>query len=128
MSSQTSNVVSQAPVQPVVLNPLAQQKSAGAGSALTIFFGPFGALYAGAAFGLIWLLITFAAAFFTWGFSILLTWPLLVLWTAVKISKDNANIDAAHRALGDVQRIGVISRTAPGSRQECAGQDHSEGR
>ncbi len=72
---------------PVVIVP--PKRSVAAAVLLTVLFGPLGSLYAGAAYGLVWLLVSVGAAMFTLGLSLLITWPAVVIWTAIKVSNDN---------------------------------------
>ena len=64
-------------------------KSQAASFFLTLFFGPLGAFYASALTGVLTLLISVVAAFFTLGLSILITWPMTIIWAAIVVSNRN---------------------------------------
>ena len=70
--------------------PLAQPKSQGVSFLLTFFFGPLGAFYASPLTGLLTLLISVVAAVFTFGVSLLFTWPMTIIWAAIVVSNHNS--------------------------------------
>ena len=59
---------------------------------LTILFGPLGLLYVSVAGGLVMLVISTLVAAFTFGFGLLVTWPLCVAWgcTAAAMSRSDS--------------------------------------
>jgi hypothetical protein len=84
-----------APTGPVVVVVQQPPKSVAAATLLTLFFGPLGAFYAGGLWGTLWLLSSVVLAVFTLGLSILLTWPAVVLCTAIKVSNHNKRVTAS---------------------------------
>lgn len=69
---------------------LSRKKSSGISLALTLFFGPFGLFYSGVIWGLAMTVITIIVSFVTFGFGLLLMWPinLFLSWWLVKTYND----------------------------------------
>ncbi len=57
-----------------------ERKSVGLALLLTILFGPLGMLYSTVMGALIMLVVTSVLAYFTFGASLFVTWPLCVVW------------------------------------------------
>lgn len=62
---------------------ISTQKSAGTALLLTFFFGPLGMLYSTIPGAIIMILLSVPLALFTLGFSLLITWPICMIWAAV---------------------------------------------
>lgn len=76
-------------VAPTYVQVIPPRKSVGAAFALTFFFGPLGAFYVSALGGVLWLIGSIVAAFFTFGLSLFLTWPGVIIWACVLTSVNN---------------------------------------
>jgi len=77
-----------APVVPayIVVRP---PKSVGAAIILAIFFGPLGMLYSTVSGALAMMFISFVLIFLTAGFSVLITWPICIIWSALAAESHN---------------------------------------
>lgn len=64
-------------------------KSVGIGLLLTFLFGPFGMLYGTIWGGCIMLVINVVVAILTFGFGLLLTWPIQLIWVVISIISYN---------------------------------------
>ncbi len=64
-------------------------KSVGLALLLTFLFGPLGLLYATVSGALIMLFISLIVAFITFGFGILITWPICMIWAAIAVNNQN---------------------------------------
>jgi hypothetical protein len=73
---------------------LGAPKSMVASLLLTFFFGPFGLFYASIVGGIVMLIVTFVAAALTLGFSVLVTWPICMIWAAIATSNYNTRLAA----------------------------------
>jgi len=78
------------PVQIGVMQP----KSVGVALLLTFFFGPLGLFYSSVVGGIVMLIVTIFAAAFTFGVSVLVTWPICMIWGAVAASNANSRVAA----------------------------------
>jgi len=69
---------------------LSKKKSAGMSLGLTLFFGPLGLFYSGIVWGLAMTVITILVSLVTFGFGLLLMWPinLFLSWWLVKTYND----------------------------------------
>lgn len=73
----------------VVVN---ETKSVGIAILLTALFGPLGMLYSTVPGALIMIMVSIVLGFFTLGFSLLLTWPLSIVWGAMAASAHNQRV------------------------------------
>lgn len=73
----------------VVVN---ETKSVGIAILLTVLFGPLGMLYSTVPGALIMIVVSIVLGFFTLGFSLLLTWPLSIVWGAMAASAHNQRV------------------------------------
>lgn len=64
-------------------------RSVGAAIILTIFFGPLGMLYSTVPGALTMMFISFVLFFLTAGFSVFITWPICILWSALAAESYN---------------------------------------
>jgi hypothetical protein len=64
-------------------------KSVGAAIILAIFFGPLGMLYSTIPGALAMMFISFVLIFLTAGFSVLITWPICIIWSALAAESYN---------------------------------------
>lgn len=71
---------------------VSETKSVGVAILLTILFGPLGMLYSTVSGALVMIAVSIVLAFFTLGFSILLTWPISVIWGALAASTHNQRV------------------------------------
>ncbi len=85
------------PSQTIVVTPT---KSMGISLILTFLFGPLGMLYSTVGGGLVMIVVSVILAFFTLGFSLLITWPISILWGAMATSGHNKMLLGAARANG----------------------------
>ena len=67
-------------------------KSVGISVLLTIFLGPIGMLYSTVTGAIVMVMICAIAAVLTFGFGLLLTWPICVLWGALAASSHNKRL------------------------------------
>lgn len=65
------------------------QKSVGVALLLSFFFGPLGMLYSTVTGAIIMFIITCLVALFTFGFGLIFTWPLCMIWAAVAAKNTN---------------------------------------
>jgi hypothetical protein len=66
-----------------------QPKSVGAAIILAIFFGPLGMLYSTVSGALAMMFISFVLFFLTAGFSVFITWPICIIWSALAAESYN---------------------------------------
>lgn len=71
---------------------VSETRSVGVAILLTVLFGPLGMLYSTVAGALVMIAVSIVLAFFTLGFSILLTWPISILWGALAASTHNQRV------------------------------------
>lgn len=71
---------------------IASEKSVGVAILLTVLFGPLGMFYSTVAGGLIMLVVSIVFAACTFGLSLLITWPICIIWAAVAASNSNASL------------------------------------
>jgi len=62
---------------------ISTQKSAGTALLLTFLFGPLGMLYSTIPGAIIMIILSLPLALFTLGFSLLITWPICMIWAAI---------------------------------------------
>ena len=67
-------------------------KSVGIAIALSLFFGPFGMFYSTIIGGIVMLIVKIIVAIVTFGFGLLLTWPIGVIWAAIAASTHNKKL------------------------------------
>jgi hypothetical protein len=60
---------------------------------LSFLFGPLGAFYAGGLVGTLALILSVGLAVFTFGLSLLLTWPATIAATMIAVSNSNSKYD-----------------------------------
>jgi len=82
----------QAPVQVVITK---AEKSMGLSIVLAAIFGPLGLFYSSIIGGFIMLVISFVGALITLGVSLIITWPLCILWAYLSTKRYNAKLSAA---------------------------------
>lgn len=70
-------------------------KSVGVSLILTFLFGPLGMLYSSVIGGLFMMAIAFIAVLMTFGFGLLLVWPICMLWGALATVAYNRRLTAA---------------------------------
>ena len=73
-------------IQPTVVTPT---KSVGVSILLTIFLGPLGMLYSTIAGALIMFIVSVIGIIFTAGLSLIITWPICIIWGAVAVTDYN---------------------------------------
>ncbi len=59
---------------------------------LTLLFGPLGMFYSTIKGAVVMLVITIAAAIFTLGYSVIITWLVCIIWGAVAVNKYNEKL------------------------------------
>lgn len=74
-------------VQAVAVGGYGPRKSVGVALLLTILFGPLGMFYSTVSGALIMLGVSFVLALFTAGLSVLVTWPICVIWGCMAASR-----------------------------------------
>jgi hypothetical protein len=74
---------------------IAAPKNVGLAVILTVLFGPLGMLYSMVIGGVIMLVASLILAVFTFGFGLLLTWPVCIVWGALAASSYNKNLMAS---------------------------------
>jgi len=67
-------------------------KSVGVSLLLTFFFGPLGMLYSTIWGGIIMLVISVLFAIVTFGFGLIITWPICMIWGAVAANSYNKKL------------------------------------
>jgi hypothetical protein len=87
MNVTVNTVAPMAASAPVVM--VSQQKSVGVALLLTFFFGPLGMFYSTVPGAIIMLIVSFVLAIFTLGLSIVITWPICMIWGAVAAASSN---------------------------------------
>lgn len=75
---------------PVIV--VATTKNVGVAILLTFLFGPLGMFYSTIVGGAVMLAISFFVAFFTFGFGLLITWPICIIWAAIAAKNYNDRI------------------------------------
>ena len=71
-----------------------KDKSVGAALVLTFLFGPLGLLYVSILGGIIFLILSLVAAIFTLGLSLLISWPISMIWAAIAASNQHSRYQA----------------------------------
>jgi predicted RND superfamily exporter protein len=66
-----------------------QRKSVGAAVLLAILFGPLGMLYATVPGALVMIVISLVLGIATAGFSVLIVWPVCIIWAAIAAQSYN---------------------------------------
>ena len=74
---------------------IALPKSVGISVLLTFLFGPLGMFYSTIMGAIIMMVISIIIGFVTFGFGILLTWPICMIWGAIAASSYNKKLLAA---------------------------------
>jgi hypothetical protein len=59
---------------------------------LTFFFGPLGMFYSTVTGGVVMLIVSVILAVVTLGLSLILTWPICMIWAAVETNKYNKSL------------------------------------
>lgn len=72
-------------------------KSVGIAILLTVLFGPLGMLYSTVPGALIMIVVSIVLGFFTLGLSLMLTWPISIVWGAMAASAHNQRAMAGLR-------------------------------
>ena len=67
-------------------------KSVGVSLILTILFGPLGMLYSTVGGGIFMIIVSVILALITAGFSLIITWPISVIWGAMAVSSTNKKL------------------------------------
>lgn len=67
-------------------------KSMGVSILLTVLFGPLGMLYSTIPGAIVMVLLSVIAAVLTMGISLLITWPVSIIWGAVATSSHNKKL------------------------------------
>lgn len=68
------------------------RKSVGVAILLAVFFGPLGMLYSTITGALFMIVLTFVLSFLSAGASLLITWPVCVIWAAVAAETYNRQV------------------------------------
>lgn len=87
--------------QPVVI---AAPKSVGVALLLTFLFGPLGLFYSSLVGGIVMLIASVGFASVTWGVSLLVTWPICMIWGAIAASNYNSMLTARSQSLTQINR------------------------
>ncbi len=95
-SEEGHSPVTQPPLPPPVIV-VAPAKSVGISLLLTFFFGPLGMLYSTVPGALIMLVVSVVVGFVTFGFGLLVTHPICMIWGAVSAHRFNQRMLAASR-------------------------------
>jgi hypothetical protein len=85
----TPDLPRQAGPQVVIVTPT---KSVGISLILTFLFGPLGMLYSTVVGGLVMMAVSLAVGLCTFGFGLLVTWPICVIWGALAVTSYNAKL------------------------------------
>lgn len=67
-------------------------KSVGVSAFLAFLFGPLGLFYSTVTGGIIMLIVNVAAAIFTLGIGLFITWPVCVVWAVIAAKNYNAKL------------------------------------
>jgi hypothetical protein len=65
------------------------KKSIGIAALLSLLFGPLGMLYSTVVGAFVMFIVNLLAIFGTFGFGLLFTWPLCIVWAAVAANSTN---------------------------------------
>jgi len=82
--------------QHVIVTPT---KSMGVAILLTVLFGPLGMLYATIPGALLMIVVGGVLALMTLGISLLITWPICVIWAAVAVNNYNGRLLAGRQRI-----------------------------
>lgn len=74
-----------------------ETKSVGVSLLFTLLFGPLGMFYSTVSGALIMIVVSVVLGFFTLGFSLLLTWPVSIIWGAIAAKEHNSRVLAGLR-------------------------------
>lgn len=69
-----------------------ETRSVGVALLLTFLFGPLGMLYSTVTGALVMIAVSIVLALFTLGLSLLLTWPISMVWGALAASEHNKRV------------------------------------
>ena len=75
--------------QPVIVAPI---KSVGISILLTVLFGPLGMLYSTIQGGIIMVILSLIVGFLTFGFGLIVIWPISIIWGAVSVNSYNKKL------------------------------------
>lgn len=67
-------------------------KSAGLAILLTVLFGPLGMLYATIPGALVMMVVSLLVAVITFGFGLIITWPICIIWAMMATSSYNEKL------------------------------------
>ena len=70
------------------------EKSMGVTILLTILFGPLGMFYSTVTGAIVMIVVSGLVAIVTLGLGLIITWPVCIIWAAVKTNKYNKNLGA----------------------------------
>ena len=73
---------------------VAGPKSMGLAGALAFFFGPLGMIYSTPMGAIVMFLVSIVVALLTFGFGLILTWPLCIVWSMVAVNGYNSKLKA----------------------------------
>lgn len=85
-------------VQPVIVTPT---KSVGIAILLTILFGPLGMLYSTVGGAIVMIIVSLLIGLVTLGLSLLITWPISIIWGAVAAGSYNKKLIAQAQSVAN---------------------------
>jgi hypothetical protein len=68
------------------------EKSMGITILLTILFGPLGMLYSTVTGAIVMIIVNVIVALITFGFGLLITWPICIIWAAIATNNYNKSL------------------------------------
>lgn len=80
------------PVNPTSVVVVQETRSVGVSLLLTFLFGPLGMLYSTIPGALVMIVVSVVLAIFTLGFSLMITWPVSMIWGALAASAHNQRV------------------------------------
>ena len=80
------------PLNPASVIVVHETRSVGVALVLTFLFGPLGMLYSTISGAIIMIVVSVVLGVFTLGFSLLLTWPISMIWGAMAASAHNQRV------------------------------------
>jgi hypothetical protein len=73
-------------------------KNVGLAIVLSVLFGPLGMLYATVLGGVIMIFVNLIVGFLTFGFGLILTWPIGIIWTVIAANSYNKKLTSGQRS------------------------------
>jgi hypothetical protein len=84
----------QQPIQQTIVINGANKKSTGLAFVLSFFFGPLGLFYASVTGGIVMLLITLIVGIITFGFGLIITQIICIIWAMIAVNNHNQNVSS----------------------------------